>query len=55
MCMQRGLQKLQGLQVREKSQMIKLVFNTVEKTGKSLGKISVLRFLAKPRICLGYG
>ena len=55
MCMQRGLQKLQGLQVREKSQMIKLVFNTVEKTEKSLGKISVLRFLAKPRICLGYG
>ena len=28
--------------------MMKLVFNTAEKTGKSLGKIPVLRFLGKP-------
>lgn len=35
--------------------MIKFVFNTVEKTWESLGKVSVLRFLGKHRMCLGYG
>ena len=35
--------------------MMMLVFNTVEKTGKSLGKIPVLRFLGKSDCALVTG